>query len=98
MYCGKNKNPPRGKTFGTPNQCFLKGRKSGFVAGLSKGLVPLTRDGLNQLRKDVVREMAFRFGVRNYSQMSKEQLVNGILENRGNSKTYNLDNLKFRNN
>jgi len=30
MYCGKNKNPPRGKNrFGTPNQCFLKGRKAG---------------------------------------------------------------------
>jgi len=98
MYCGKERQPPKGKRFGTPNQCFLKGRKAGFVGGVSKGLVPLTRDGLNQLRKDVVRELAFRFGVRNYSQMSKEQLVNGILENRGNATTYNLDNLKFRNN
>jgi|DEB0MinimDraft_10_1074344.scaffolds.fasta_scaffold08956_6 hypothetical protein len=94
MYCGKKKNPPKGKRFGNPNECFLKGRRSGFIGGLTKGLVPLTRDSLNSLRKDVIREIASRFGVRRYSLMSKEELITNILDNRGNATSYNLDNLK----
>ena len=94
MYCGKKKNPPKGKRFGNPNECFLKGRRSGFIGGLTKGLVPLTRDSLNSLRKDVVREIAYRFQVSGYSQMTKEVLIENILRNKGNARTYNLDNLK----
>lgn len=96
MYCGNKTRPPRGKVFGTPNECFLKGRKAGFVGGVSKGLVKLTPDGLNGLRKDVVREIAYRFGVTGYSQMSKEGLINAILRIKGDATTYNLDNLKNR--
>jgi hypothetical protein len=94
MYCGNKTRPPRGKRFGTPNECFLKGRKAGFIGGISKGLIPLTRDGLNGLRKDVVREIAFRFGVRRYSQMTKEELINAIMRVKGDATTYNLDDLK----
>jgi hypothetical protein len=94
MYCGSKQRPPKGKRFGNPNECFLKGRKAGFVAGLSKGFVALTLDGLNSLRKDVVREIAYRFRVGGYSQMTKAVLIENILRNKGNATTYNLDNLK----
>ena len=96
MYCGNKTRPPRGKVFGTPNQCFLKGRKAGFVGGISKGLVKLAPEGLNGLRKDVVREIAYRFGVTGYSQMTKAELINAIIQSKGDATTYNLDNLKNR--
>jgi hypothetical protein len=94
MYCGSKTRPPRGKVFGTPNQCFLKGRKAGFIGGISKGLVKLTPDGLNGLRKDVVREIAYRFGVTRYSRMTKAELINAIIQVKGADTTYNLDDLK----
>lgn len=36
FYCG-SKRPPRGRPYGTPNQCFRRGLKSGFAAAIDKG-------------------------------------------------------------
>lgn len=94
-YCGRKTKVPKGKVQGTPNQCFLKGRKSGYIGGISLGLIKLDLDSLNSLRKDVVREIAYRFGVMGYSNMTKQVLIENILRNKGNVKTFNLDNLKL---
>ena len=97
MYCGNKDKVPKGKTRGTPNECFLKGRTAGFVGGVSKGIINLNQRSLNNLRKDVVREIAYRFRVRGYSNMTKPELIAGIIRNKpDNVNTYNLDNFKNR--
>ena len=98
FYCGRKTKLPRGKNrFGTPNECYLKGRQSGFIGGISKGLVPLTVEGLNPLSKDVIRDIAYKFRVPSYSRLSKEGLITAILRVKtDNVKTFNLDDLKNR--
>ena len=96
VYCGGKQRPPGNKVFGTPNECYLKGRKAGFVGGIQKGVIKLNRTELNKLRKDVIRSIAVKFMVNNYSNLSKEQLMAGILERaqRQNQDTFNIDDLK----
>ena len=98
MYCGKKKKLPRGKNrFGTPNECYVKGRQSGFVGGISKGLVSLTDEELNKLSKDVIRDIAYKYSVPRYSTLGKAGLITAILRDKpANVKTFNLDELKNR--
>jgi len=92
-YCGAKK-PSKGQRIGTSTECYYLGRKAGFVGGISKSNVELTQKGLGGLRKDVVREIAFRFKVNNYSNMLKTDLIDNILAKKGNNKFFNLSELK----
>jgi hypothetical protein len=92
-YCG-TKKPSKAQRIGTPTECYYLGRKSGFVGGISKSNVELTQKGLGGLRKDVIREIAFRFNVKNYSNMLKTDLIDNILAKKGNKKFFNLSELK----
>lgn len=92
-YCGAKK-PSSGERRGTSTECYYLGRKAGFVGGISKSNVELSQKGLGSLRKDVVREIAFRFKVNNYSNMLKTDLIDNILAKKGNNKFFNLSELK----
>lgn len=92
-YCGAKK-VPKGERRGTSTECYFIGRKAGFVGGISKSNVKLTQTGLGQLRKDVLREIAYRFNVKNYSHMLKADLINNILAKKGNKEYFNLMEFK----
>ena len=93
-YCGTLKTPPNGRPRGSASQCFILGRRAGYIGGISKGLVKLTQGELNKLTKDVVRVIAMKFNVSRYSRMTKEQLITNILRVKGQRKTFNLDDLR----
>lgn len=94
-YCGTKLIPPQGRPRGTASQCYILGRRSGFIGGISRGLVNLNQVELNRLTKDVVRVIATRFNVVGYSRMTKDQLIQNILRiNRGQRRTFNLDDLR----
>jgi len=93
-YCGTKDNPPQGRPRGTSTQCFILGRRAGYIGGISKGLVKLTRGELNKLFKDVVRVIAMKFNITGYSRMSKDELITNILRVKGQRRTFNLDDLR----
>ncbi len=93
-YCGTKTIPPQGRPRGTASQCFILGRRAGYIGGISKGLVKLTQGELNKLKKDVIRVIAMKFNVSNYSRMTKEQLIQNILRLKGQRRTFNLDDLR----
>jgi hypothetical protein len=92
-YCG-SKKPTSKERKGTPTECYYLGRKAGFVGGISKSNIELSQKGLGSLRKDVLREIAFRFKVKNYSHMLKTELIDNILARKQNTKFFNLSELK----
>lgn len=89
-YCGFKK-PPGGRRKGSPGECYNIGRKSGYAAGIQKGTEQqVTRSKVakaaakkapimfREMSKDMVRDMARRKGVRNYSRMTKDELVESV--------------------
>jgi hypothetical protein len=93
IYCGK-KNTPKNRIKGTSNQCFLLGRKAGYVGGVSKGIVELSQPSLNTLTKDIIRAIAQKFNVTGYSKMNKDELIRNILRLKKTRKTFNLQDFK----
>jgi hypothetical protein len=89
-YCG-SKRPPRGRDYGAPSFCFKRGLRAGFAAGIQKGqekqvkrsaiaknVARAAPKDFKSMSKDTVRDMAREKGVKNYSKMSKDQLVEKI--------------------
>lgn len=93
-YCGEGR-VPRGKVRGTPGECYLIGRKSGFVGGLMKGedvgteksmkrakvgkeIKSKAKRDFKSMSKDNVRDIARQNKVKNYSKMSKDDLVKSV--------------------
>ena len=93
IYCGK-KNTPKNRVKGTSNQCFLIGRKAGYIGAISKGIVELTQASLNKLSKDIIRAIAQKFNVTGYSKMNKDELIQNILRRKKTRKTFNLQEFK----
>lgn len=93
IYCG-TKNTPKNRIKGTSNQCFLLGRRAGYIGGITKGIVELTQSSLNTLTKDVVRAIAQKFNVTGYSKMKKDELIRNILRLKKSRNTFNLQELK----
>ena len=83
MVCSMR--PPRGYRPGAqePGLCYLKGRKSGFFAGILKG----RKDELasvETLNNVELRPLARKYNVRGYAKMSlpemREAITNAITE------------------
>jgi hypothetical protein len=71
IYCGKRATPPDGKVMGTRGRCYQKGVGVGASGFEIHG-------ALDRLTKDIVREYCAKLKVKNYSHMSKEELIDRI--------------------
>lgn len=67
--CGRNPT-------GTPNECFISGRRAGYAAGVNQS-IPITND----LSKDVIRDIARLNRIPRYSTMTKDQMITALLLN-----------------
>lgn len=76
IYCGRNAVPPAGKVRGTSNQCFLQGRKAGFVGGISKNNIT-KREVMamgNAIHQRPLQAIAKALGIHEYA-LKKTQLL-----------------------
>jgi hypothetical protein len=68
IYCGTKKTP-RGRVAGTKNQCYVIGRKSGFVGGISKN--DITKKEIVEMGNDInqrsLQALAKALGMRQYA-------------------------------
>ena len=69
IYCGSKKTPA-GKVRGTSNQCFMVGRKAGFIGGISKNNITkneVIANGSNMGQR-VLQGIAKALGIKKYSE------------------------------
>lgn len=77
FYCGAKKMPGKYDRMGTSNECFRKGIGVGYAASRNVSNAKLQTLSIRQLG-----QLAMESGVRGYSTMRREQLIDAIREKR----------------